>query len=134
MNYSKEQHDDAWAHRELWDIDLMSESLDLLREIELKQSEYCKVFHRKIKDIVGEDKMIVFKFPVTTYGNYVEFTEAAVCKNILLSHNRNGWCDKPVQPYSGMYDHYLQMADMLVHGQYELKDNPIKDHKLAICV
>lgn len=111
------------------------EMLDYMHAVELKQTEWCMEVHSMVKNLIGLDKMIVFDRPVETYGQYGEFTQMAMCGGkILMCNSKIGWCDKPVQPYHGMFWHFMRIARYIEKGEYHLEDNPIKESNYAVCV
>ena len=100
-----------------------------VRGIEKLQNDFCVKVHRELKELLGNDKMIVLDRPVKTYGDYESFTEIAVCDGILMSNNKNGWCDKPVQPYHAHFYYFFSIALKISSGEYKVVDNPIKNDK-----
>lgn len=111
------------------------EMLNYIHNVELEQSEWCREVHSAVKNLIGNDKMIVFDKPVNTYGQYGEFTQMAMCRGkILMCNSKIGWCDKPVQPYHGMFWHFMYIAEYIERGEYHLEDNPIKDRDCVVCV
>ena len=106
----------------------------LIDQIEDNQNKFCRHLHTILKKILGEDKLMRFNKPIKAYGKYVEFDAIAVCRNILMCHSKIGWCDKPVQPYYGMYEHFMDIYFRIHRHEYTIEDNPIKDDKLTICV
>ena len=106
---------------------------DKIGEWEKLQNDFCTEIHSKVKKLCGNSHMIVLDKPINTFGDYVAFRELAVCKGILMSHNANGWCDKPVQPYAGHYLYFMYINCAIERGKYHLEDNPIKDDNITIC-
>ncbi len=101
---------------------------------ELEQASLCKEIHAEIKKICGNTHKIVFDKPIKVHGDYKEFKEVAVIDSILMSHNANGWCDKPIQPYHATWEAFMCMNCAIERGKYHLEDNEYKDHKVVVCV
>jgi len=113
----------------------VTEMLDYMHDVEMAQTKWCLEVHSAVKELIGNDKMIVFDRPVSTYGKYGDFTRMAMCGGkILMCDSEIGWCDKPVQPYHGMFWHFMRIARYLEKEEYHLEDNPIKESTYDVCV
>jgi hypothetical protein len=111
-------------------LDVMFKKMHAWQDL---QNQLCLEIHSEIKKLVGNTHMIVLDKPIKTWGDYGEFRELAVCKGILMAHNANGWCDKPVQPYAGHHDYFMEINCALETGKYHLEDNPIQNDNITIC-
>jgi len=97
---------------------------------EQMQSEMCRTIHAELKALCGTDYKIVLDEPVETFGHYEKFSELAVISGVLMSHNADGWCDKPVQPYYANWKEFMCVNCAIERNRYHLEENDHKNDKL----